>query len=107
MLGFDGREAIGALWSQEEVVENFLGLRAEEDNSLVAVVFGLVLGRAVLPDRLALVNVAWPHLHDFAGPRADEQLQVDHCRNLPADVFLDRLDEFHRRGLKRSRPPSG
>ena len=57
------------------------GKLADEDDSLVPVMFRLVLGRCVAPDLALRVDVAWSQLAHFTGPAANEPLKSNHIRH--------------------------
>ena len=79
-LGFalGGREAVGGRVPKQIGQDDRLGLGADEDGSLLAMMLGLVRPGPELPDFAAAVDVGRPDLADFAGPAAGEALEANH-----------------------------
>ena len=44
----------------------------------------------------ATVNIARPNTDDFTGTSSGEQLQLNHCPDLPADERLEGVDQLWR-----------
>ena len=83
----------------EEGLEDLLGLRAHDDDAILAPPGGLVPGGAIFPVGLAGGQVAAAHGHDLLGAAAGEELDADHGGDDAIEVRQGRLDELDRDGL--------
>ncbi len=70
-----------------------LGLGADEDDALFAVMLGLVTAGPVLPNLAAAVQVHRAELADFTGPASGQALEADHIGNDRGQVGQRGVDD--------------
>src|SRR3989304_4484555 len=87
--GFTWRKQIGVQVGLEPRPDDFLGVRAEVDYPLFAIMLGLMRVRSVFPDVALHLDVDGPDGARLAWAATGPKLEVDHRPDLRRDERLD------------------